>query len=258
MKFNIRNINNNNPSIGFLILSLISTFALAIALEDAIILGYGILILSLFVLAAATDKGTPEKNLQYFMWSNKDMGASIIYGIIGGVITLLLGIIILGISSRDMASIVPDFSFSSKLVAASVVTPNIISFFNILSQWTTVAPAEEALARILGPYSSISLVKNFYLALIFGSLIWISMHIFTFILQNTSPAMYLVLAILSGINIILLYSTKNIFSPIISHGTYNTGVILLSGITLSSIVAILLITILLLTIYVRSKDATKI
>jgi voltage-gated potassium channel Kch len=40
--------------------------------------------------------------------------------------------------------------------------------------------------------------------------------------------MYVILAILAIVNILLISFTKNIFSAIIAHGTFNTGVILLS------------------------------
>lgn len=217
----------DSPAVAYLVICVIVTFALSIT--DQTMIGFGILLLLLFVFAASLDKGSSDANLKALNWTNLNFSLALITGVMGGLIALLVGSMILDYDKRTASILVPDFYFAASLAGVTVASVSLATTFNVLAQWFTVAPAEEAMARILGVRAGMSIFRTTSIAYIFGSSLWIIMHIPTYTAQNAQSEMYIVLAFLALVAIGLLYLTKNIFSAIIAHATFNTGVIMLAA-----------------------------
>jgi len=243
-------VSNNilSPSTGYLILAVIVTFALAIKMSDSSMLGFGIILVLLFAFASSFDKGSSDANLRQLGWSNENLALAIPLGVIGGITTIFIGSLLIEYNSASASILVPDFSFAAQLSSVAIASSSLTIIFNIISQWFTVAPSEEALARLLGVKAFMSFFQVSGIAYIFSSLLWIVMHIPTYVMQNAPPEMYIILAIMSVVNIALLFITKNIFSAIISHGIFNTGVILLA-VNPSVFVAIIVIILIISLFY---------
>lgn len=225
----INNPKIDSPTTAYLVLSIIFTFAISIYTKDTSILGFGIIILLLFTFSASLDRGSTDSNLKALSWTNENMSNAVFFGILGGLLALFLSNFIIKIASPQASILVPDFSFTASISSPSVVSSSTALLFNAASQIFSVAPGEEAMARILSVRASLSFLRNTVLAYAFGTLLWIGFHIPSYTMQNAPRAAYLVLLMLSIIIILLIIFTKNIFSGIAAHSTFNLGIILIAA-----------------------------
>lgn len=217
-----------SASTGYLLFCVIITFALSIYL-DASLIGFGVIITLLFVLSASADKGSTDKNLKALGWTTDNFGSALLMGTIGGVVTIILGSFLISYDQKTASLLVPDFSFTAQIASTMpIVSVGSATLFNILSQWFTIAPAEEALARVLSVKATLSFLNNTMLAYIMGSTLWILFHYQSYTMQDAPIVMYFVLGIMSIINILIIFLTNNVLSAVVSHAVFNTGVILIA------------------------------
>lgn len=232
----MRNIREEtgNFTTGFLIFSGLFTVLYSLSVGDNTYLVFGILLLFTFVLAASIGgKGDTDSDLEAIGWSNKNMGVVVPLGIAGGIVALVVGSLIINLSSKGaVASTVPDFSAMVSVLpmyTASVIPPAVAVSANIIAQWLIVAPSEEAAYRILAPFAAVSMLKNVVIAYFVAAILWMATHVNAYTLQGTPNAMYLVLFVIAIITTGLLWLTGNVISGIIAHGVFNTGVILIGA-----------------------------
>ncbi len=220
---------SGSATTGYLILSGLTVVLFALAFKDPMYLVFGIPLAFIFTLGASSDKsgkGSVDEDLEAVGWSEKGMELAIPLGIIGGMAVLFLGGIMTRYTADTASILVPDFSGIAKLTTATVIPASLALSVNIASQWLCVAPAEEALARVLAPFAFIKIFKNVIIAFILAAFFWMLMHVPTYIAQGANQSMYLVLLLLAFITTSLYVFTKNLMSAIVAHGTFNTGVLL--------------------------------
>lgn len=240
---------------GYLILSVLVTMSLALFFKDATYLVFALPTILAFTLAASIDKrgGSADSDLEAVGWSSKNLTSAIPLGIAGGIISLVMGGFIMRTAS--MASLVPDFSTSiAALTGASIIPAGLALATNIIATAMVVVPSEELGYRLLAPYAFFAAFKNQILAWIAASLLWAGTHIPTFMAQGVDNSMYIVLMFISLVNILLIYYTQNIMSAIISHMTFNIGVLLSPGGNIMAYYVVAVIAIILSLAYFTSNN----
>lgn len=245
----------SGATVGYLYFSLIIAVGLALALRDWQMFAFAVLLLATLNLGASKDKGSVDKDLEGIGWTGKNTELAIPFGILGGLAAFFLASIVIRMTPENMGAVVPDMTANAKLFTASVVIPPALATgINIFSQVFVVAPSEESLKNVLAPYAANTILKSAILAIPVGLLVWIALHIPTFILNNTPNQMYLVLLIVGAITTAVYFLTQNLLSATIAHFTYNTGVILAgAGLDRFGFMALLLIIIVLYAAWLRSK-----
>ena len=219
-------IEKSSATVGYLILSTIAVISFALAFQDMNMLVFAVPLLVGFVIAASINKGKPEEDIIAIGYSGVHPEFFIPIGLIGGLIAIFVGSLIMEFSSQSTAALIPDFS---GLKLAAVIPPTVALSVNLMAQWLIIAPSEEILARTVAPFAFMSLTKNVIVAYLAGSALWMLTHYPTFTLQNVPNTMYLVLAVLAAITLIVYFLTKSLFASIISHATFNSGVLILGA-----------------------------
>lgn len=217
---------------GYLILSGLTVVLLTLFYKDPLYLVFAIPLAFIFTLGASSDKtgrGSVDDDLEAVGWSDKGMELAIPLGIIGGMVVLFLGSIMTRYSSETASIFVPDFTNIAALTTASVIPVQWALSANIIAQWMVVAPAEEALARVLAVYAFLKIFKNVIIAFILAAFFWMLLHVPTYISQNANSSSYLVLLLLAVVTTGLYIFTKNLMSSITAHGVFNTGVLLIAN-----------------------------
>lgn len=255
MKLVFQSKTTSSAVTGYLIFSLIFSVLFALMFEDPMFLVFGVFILMAFILATAIDVGDINKDLASVGWSSTNIKTAVPLGIIGGIVTLVIGSFMVNINM--MHPVVPDFSSLGKFFTkASVISPLMAVSANIISQWLVVAPAEESLSKIIAPYAGIMVFKDKIFAFFLAILLWTAMHIPTFVMQGVGSSMYFVLILFGVISAVLFFMTNSILTPIIAHGVFNTVIILSSsGDTYSTLVILVVAAVLLLVWSKSSKGA---
>lgn len=254
----------STASTGYLLLSALFVVLFTLAFEDPMFLVFGIPLLLVFILGASLDAGKPEKDLEIVGWSGRNMGIAVPFGIAGGLLCLLVGTYLTrgiapsAIYMSPMQVFVPEIATLGALTAASVIPPFLSTGANIISQWFVVAPSEESLSKTLVPYAIYSIVPNWVLAYIIGAIFWIFLHVPKFITQNVDGRMYIVLLVIAFITTTLVIFTKTILTAVISHGIFNTGVIIIGGGANQTVFYIIIIILAILTYtWFRAKEAKR-
>lgn len=254
----------STASTGYLILSAMFVVLFTLAFNDAIFLVFGIPLLLVFILGASLDAGKPEKDLEIVGWSGRNMGIAVPFGIAGGILSLLAGTYLTrsitpsAIYMSPMQVFVPEIATLGVLTAASVIPPFLSTGANIISQWFVVAPSEESLSKVLVPYAIYSIVPNWVLAYIIGAVFWIFLHIPKFIAQGVDGRMYIVLLFIAFVTTALTIFTKTILTAVISHGVFNSGVIIIGqGVNQTAFYIIIIILAILTYTWFKSKGAQK-
>ena len=216
---------------GYLIISSLTVVLLTLFFKDPTYLVFAIPLVLVFTLAASADKkgGGVDEDLEAVGWSDKGMELAVPLGIIGGMLVLFLGSIMTRYTPETASILVPDFSSIAKISTATVIPPALALSVNIIAQWLSVVPGEEALARVLAPFGFMKIFKNMVIAFILAAFFWLFLHIPTYLAQGASQNMYIVLLLLALITTVLYIITKNLMSSIIAHGTFNTGVLLFAS-----------------------------
>ncbi len=223
---------SGSATTGYLILSGLTVVLFALWFKDAMYLVFGIPLAFIFTLGASADKtgkGSVDEDLEAVGWSDKGMELAIPFGIIGGMLALFLGSIITRYTPETASMLVPDFTGIAALTTASVVPAQWALSANIISQFMVVAPAEEALARVLAVFAFLKIFKNIIIAFILAAFFWLFLHIPTYLAQGASQNMYVVLLILAFVTTVLYLFTHNLMSSIVAHSTFNSGVLLSSS-----------------------------
>ena len=256
----------STPSTGYLILCIAFTGSFAIAYADAMFIIFTIFLLLIFIIGASLDAGKPEKDLELVGWSGNNMGMVIPFGIAGGMISFFTGLYLTrniepsSIYTSPMQVFVPDLSTTgvafAAITSASVISQTFAATANILSQWFTVAPSEEAMSKIVLPYAFFSILKNWVLAYILGTLFWVGSHIPKFVSQGVDGRMYIVLLLIAFINLALILFTRNVLAAVVSHATFNTNVEIYPGINQATFYIILIILSVLVFVWFKSKAKT--
>ncbi len=222
---------SGSATTGYLILSGLTVVLFALAFKDPMYIIFAIPLAFIFTLGASADKkgGSVDEDLEAVGWSDKNMGLAIPLGIIGGMAALFFGSVIMKFTPETASILVPDFTNIAALTTASVIPAQWALSGNIISQFMVVAPAEEALARVLAPFAFMKIFKNMVIAFILAAFFWMLMHVPTYIAQGASQSMYLVLFLLAVITTVLYIITKNLMSSIVAHSIFNSGVLLSSN-----------------------------
>jgi len=220
----------SNATVAYVIFCVVFVMVFALMFKDAMFLVFGFPIVLLFALGSSFDGGTTEQDLETVGWSSGNMKNAVPIGIVGGLSGLMIGGLITNFVPGQMASLVPDLAGTSSILTASVIPASLSISANIFSQFMVIAPSEEALSRVLIPYASYKAFKNWIIAfVVIAPAIWIGSHIPTFIAQGAPQSMYLVLFVLAMITTAGFLLTKTILTAIISHGVFNSGVIIING-----------------------------
>lgn len=261
----MRNIREESGSFttGFLLFSGLFTILYSLSVGDNTYLVFGLLLIFTFALAASVGgRGNADSDLESIGWSNKNMAAVVPLGIAGGVIALIVGSLIINLSSKSTASIVPDFSAMASVLpmySASVIPPTIAVAANIAAQWLIVAPSEEAAYRILAPFAMVSMFKNTIIAYFLAAILWMATHVNAYTVQGTPHAMYLVLFVIAIITTLLFWFTGSAISGIIAHGVFNTYVVLAGAenIGTAAYIVVLVILAILFFAWINGKEKVK-
>lgn len=250
---------------GYLILCIVITGLFALVYNDAMFIIFTTFLCLVFILGAALDAGKPEKDLELIGWSGKNMSMVIPFGIAGGMISFFTGLYLTrniepsSIYTTPIQVFVPDLSATglafATITGASVIPPIFASVANILCQWFTVAPSEEAMSKIALPYAFYSIFNNWVLAYILGSILWVGSHIPKFITQGVDERMYIVLLLIAFINLTLILFTRNVLAGIISHAVFNTNIEVYPGANQTAFYTVLIILTILVFIWLWSKKA---
>lgn len=217
----------SNIVIGYLVFSFIFSTMFALYFQDPLFYVFTFFLVMALILATAIDVGDITQDLASVGWSSININFVIPLGVLGGIIALVLGSFVVNINM--MNALIPDLTSVAKIfTGASIISPILAVSANLISQWLVIAPAEESLSKIIAPYAGIKVFKDKIFAFFIAILLWIGMHIPTFIMQGVSNNMYFVLFILGVITTVLFFMTNSILTPIIAHGTFNTAVILSS------------------------------
>ncbi len=218
----------SNIVAGYLIFSFIFSVIFSLYFQDPLFYAFTLFILMALLLATAIDVGDINKDLASVGWSSTNINTAIPLGVLGGIISLVLGSFMVNINM--MNPIIPDLTAIAKFFTnASIISPMLAVTANLFAQWLVIAPAEESLSKIIAPFAGMLVFKDKIFAFSLAILLWIGMHVPTFILQNVGNNMYFVLAILGIITTILFFMTNSILAPIIAHGVFNSAVILSSA-----------------------------
>ncbi len=249
-------IEQSSPISGYLIFAGLFSALFGYLMQDALYFGFAIFIFAALALSASIDAGDVSHDLAKVGWSATNINMSIPLGILGGIITIVLGSFIISIDLMHI--LIPDLSTLAKFfTTASIIPPTLAVSANIIAQIMVVAPGEEALKMILAPFGAKAIFKNTIFAFVIGMVFWVVMHVPTFTSQNAPQSMYLVLFLLGIIGIILFFITQSILAPILAHITFNVGVILntASGDTLAlfTIVGVVLV---LFYIYAKNQKVS--
>ena len=249
---------SGSATTGYLILSGLTVVLLTLFFKDPLYLVFAVPLAFVFTLGASVDKGkgSVDDDLEAVGWSDKGMELAIPLGIIGGMAVLFLGSIMTRYTSDTASIFVPDFTNIAALTTASVIPAQWALSANIIAQWMVVAPAEEAMARILAPFAFMKIFKNTIIAFILAAFLWMGMHIPTYLSQNANQSMYLVLFLLAFVTTTLYIWTGNLISAIIAHSVFNTGVLLSANNFDSGTMYIILIVIAIL-LYAWVSGALK-
>lgn len=255
----------STASTGYLLLSALFVVLFTLAFQDPMFLVFGIPLLLVFILGASLDAGKPEKDLEIVGWSGRNMQFAVPLGIAGGLLSIFAGtyltrnIATSSIYTSSLQIFVPDFA-AAGVVATMFTTPSVIPSFlstgaNIISQWFVVAPSEESLSKTLVPYAIYSIVPNWVLAYIIGAIFWLFLHVPKFITQNVDSRMYIVLLVIAFITTALVIFTRTILTAVISHGIFNTGVIIIGqGANQTAFYIIIIILAILTYTWFKAKE----
>ncbi len=215
----------SNVVIGYLVFSFIFSIIFSLYFADPMYYVFTAFLLMAIILATAIDVGDINKDLASVGWSSTNINTAIPLGVLGGIIALVLGSFIVNINM--MNTLIPDLTSIAKFFTkASVISPLMAVSANLVAQWLVIAPSEESLSKIIAPFASLKIYNDKIVAFFIGILLWISMHVPTFIMQGAGNNMYFVLFILGVITAALFFMTNSILAPIIAHGIFNTAVIL--------------------------------
>lgn len=260
----------STASTGYMVFCIVITGLFALAYEEAMFIIFTVFLLLIFIIGASIDAGKPEKDLELVGWSGRNMELVIPLGIAGGMFSFLIGAVIMRnvepssiyqafiIDLSTTGTVFPKLMAMLGLttIASASIIPSVLSTSaNILGQWFTVAPSEEALSKIIVPWASLATFKNWVLAYIIGTLFWIIYHIPKFVTQSVDGRMYIVLLLIAAVNVALVIFTKNVLAGVISHATFNTDVIIYPGVNQTAFYVILIIMTVLVFIWFWSKKA---
>jgi membrane protease YdiL (CAAX protease family) len=244
----------SNAVAGYLIFSFIFSIIFSLYFQDALFYAFTLFILMALILATAIDVGDINKDLSAVGWSSTGINMAIPLGVVGGILAVVIGSVIINVNISGLFLTVPDLTAVSKIFTkASVISPIMAVSANIFSQWLVVAPAEESFSKIIAPFAGILTFKNKPLAFAIAILLWVGMHVPTFIMQGASSNMYFVLIILGVITTGLYFITNSIITPIIAHGTYNT-IVIMSGASSNIYSTLTILTVAAILIYVWMKN----
>lgn len=223
---------SGSATTGYLILSSLTVVLFSLWFKDAMYIIFAIPLAFIFTLGASADKtgkGSVDSDLEAVGWSDKNMDTAIPLGIIGGMLTLFLGSMIIRFTPETASILVPDFTNIATLTTASVIPAQWALSGNIISQFMVVAPAEEALARVLAVFAFLKIFKNIIIAFVLAAFFWLLLHVPTYLAQGASQNMYVVLLLLALVTTVLYIFTHNLMSAIITHSVFNSGVLLSSN-----------------------------
>lgn len=221
---------NSSVVTGYLIFSFIFSVIFSLYFQDPLFYAFTLFILMAIVLATAIDVGDINKDLASVGWSSTNINTAIPLGVLGGIIALVLGSFVVNINM--MNSMIPDLTAIAKFFTkASIISPMLAVTANLFAQWLVIAPAEESLTKIIAPYAGLLVFKDKIIAFFIAILLWISMHVPTYIMQGVGNNMYFVLFILGVVTTVLFFMTNSILAPIIAHGVFNTVVIMSSAVS---------------------------
>lgn len=221
-----------SPALGIFILMIIGGIAFVIFQNSATIIVFPLLLISVLALAASRGKGNVEEDLESVGVTGEGMGQAIIVGVIIGIVSLLIGSLIMTImpekgSFLELGSIlIPVTATAAALGSATVIPSYLVTSTNILAQWTYVAPGEEAGLRVLTVFGLQSIFGNVIISFLGATLIWAALHIPLWMTTGVSETMYLIIVVWGIIWSIQFIVMRNFFSNVVSHATTNTGVIL--------------------------------
>ena len=161
----------------------------------------------------------------------EDMMVAIPVGIVVGIISLVIGSVIMGVTSTgsftELGSlVVPAMGTVAALGTASVIPVSLLTAANIFGQWVYVAPGEEAGFRVLTVYGLQTVFNNPIFAFFGATLIWALLHLPVWMTTGVSSVMYVVVIVWGVIWSAQFVIMRNYFSNVISHAVTNTGVIL--------------------------------
>jgi len=249
-----------SPALGIFILLIIGGIAFTMFQDSIMIIVFPVMLISVLALAAARGKGTVEEDLESVGVTGKDMGPAIVIGVIVGIVSLLIGTLIMAImpgkgSFVELGSIIlPVTATAVALGTASVIPSYLVTSSNILAQWVYVAPGEEAGMRVLAVFGLQSIFGNPIVSFAGATLLWAGLHIPIWMTSGVSEVMYLIIVVWGIIWSIQFVVMRNFFSNVVSHATTNTGVILATAIgfggvdnfyVIGTIVAIIVVLVLL-------------
>ena len=220
------------PVVGIFIMFIIATFAFALFLGDPMVLLFGVMIIGVWVLASSVGTGDAKTDLEAIGITGKDITIAIPVGIAIGVISLLIGSVIMGLDNQAnfmalSSIIIPSVATSAALGTATVIPHYLANTVEVFSQWLYVAPGEEAGFRVLTVFGLQSIFANPIIAFFGATLIWAAMHIPLWMSTGVSGTMYIVIVVWGVIWSAQFVIMRNFFSNVISHATTNTGVIVL-------------------------------
>lgn len=245
MRIRLKSIQKLSPAFGYLLISIFAAgIVFPLAYDDWRTIVFALILIGTFLIGVSTDtSGKPaDSDLAQVGWVSDRDHMFVPIGVITGMLALFLGGLIMElfpqgilsssatITQQNMAllsaALVPDYS---GIKLGQVIPVYMAVGANIIAQFFVIAPSEESLSKIYLPWGFMSLFKNLGVAYLFGQIGWVLLHVFTFIAQNASSAMYLVLLMLGGVTLLIYSFTKSIFSSSTAHSTFNSGVILLSS-----------------------------
>lgn len=257
-----------SPALGLFILLILGGIGFCIFQDSMSIIVFPIMMIAVLALAASRGKGDVEEDLESMGVTGQGMGQSIIVGVILGVVSLLLGSLILAVvpgkgSFVELGSIlIPATGTAAALGVATVVPSYLVTSTNILAQWVYVAPGEEAGMRVLAVFGIHSIFRNVVISFLGATFIWAALHIPLWMTTGVSEVMYLVIVVWGIIWSIQFVIMRNFFSNVVSHATTNTGVILateigfggLNNIYVICTVAGITVALILLGVYYARKQ----
>ena len=224
------------PALGLFLLLIIGGIAFTLFQDSIMIIVFPIMLITVLALAAARGTGNVEEDLESVGVTGEGMGQSIIIGVIIGIVSLLIGTLIMTImpgrgSFVELGSIIlPVTGTAVALGTASVIPSYLVTSSNILAQWVYVAPGEEAGMRVLAVFGLQSIFGNPIVSFAGATLIWAAMHIPIWMTSGVSEVMYVIVVVWGIIWSIQFVVMRNFFSNVVSHATTNTGVILATAV----------------------------
>lgn len=217
------------PTMGYIFACLIIIVGLTLGFRDAFFMVFAIPLSALIGIAALQDKGSINKNAETIGLGTDNIVKSIGLGFLGASLSLIFGTIVMGLNLMQASIFIPDFSAAASIVVGSVIPANLATMAEITSQWTVVAPSEEAGFRIVFPYAIETIIPSIPVMFGLSILVWAMYHYPTWVMSGTNPNMYLVIVVWGILWAGLLLLTNSFMSPVVAHGSTNTAVLLASA-----------------------------